>query len=69
MRSLARLRENIAHRAAERRARKGLSRLLHAEEHLLRDMGITRDDVISALSQPADVEAGELLNRQTGRST
>ena len=56
-----------AHRA-ELAARRDLTDLLCIDDHLLRDMGLTRDDIWQAVNLPADEDAGETLNRTTGRS-
>ena len=49
-------------------ARRDLTDLLSLDDHLLRDMGLTRDDIWQAVNLPADEDAGETLNRTTGRS-
>ena len=55
-------------RRAEKRSRREIAALLQYEDFRLRDMGLTRDQVRAALRQPPEVDAGELLNRSTGRA-
>lgn len=43
--------------------RRRLAPLLHLDDHMLRDMGITRDDVLRARSLPLSRDAGEELHR------
>ena len=57
-----------AHRA-EIAARRDLTDLLSLDDHLLRDMGLTRDDIWQAVNLPPDADAGETLNRAAGRSS
>ena len=50
-------------------ARRDLTDLLSLDDHLLRDMGLTRDDIWQAVNLPPDADAGETLNRAAGRSS
>ncbi|MDJ0614877.1 MAG: DUF1127 domain-containing protein [Rhizobiaceae bacterium] len=45
----------------EEKKRDELRSLLKFEDHQLRDMGISRDDVKSALMQPLDVNSGHKM--------
>ena len=58
-----------AARRAEIAARRDLTDLLSLDDHLLRDMGLTRDDIWQAVNLPPDADAGETLNRAAGRSS
>lgn len=43
--------------------RRKLAPLLYLDDHMLRDMGITREDVLRARNLPLSRDAGEELNR------
>ena len=50
-------------RMAQWFARRQMATLLVMDDHALRDMGITREDVHHARQLPLSVDAGEALNR------
>ena len=49
------------------RARRGLARLEEADDHLLDDIGVTREDVVSALRLPLDCDPVAEIYRRAGR--
>ena len=57
--------ERIARRALRRKARRELKSLLRQDDYLLRDVGLTRDQVQRALEAPASRDAAEELHRLT----
>ena len=58
---------SFADRGIDKRMRREIAEMAKLGDHLLRDMGVTREDVRWAASQPLDVDAGQLLNRLARR--
>ena len=59
----------ITHRSQERRNRTELSALLKLDDAMLRDLGVTRDQVTFVLGQPIGTDASAMLNRDSRRSS
>lgn len=56
-------------RWSEWRSRRGLNDIAKLSDDMLRDIGVSRDDIRWASSQPLDVDAAEMLNRLARRAT
>ncbi len=56
--SLRRLRDKLRARRQARRDRIGYRQMLELDPHLLKDMGLTRADVVWAMHQPDEAEIG-----------
>ncbi len=57
------LSNKLTARIAARRQRRQLKSLSHLDDHVLRDIGLTRGDVARTLSQPLSVDAHTELHR------
>lgn len=57
------LSNKLTARIRARRQRKSLATLNELDEHLLRDVGLTREDVSRTLAQPLSVDATTELHR------
>ncbi len=57
--------DGIAKRARRAGQRKHLRRLLKLEDHLLRDIGLTRDQVLRTLESSHSVDAATELQRMS----
>lgn len=55
-------------RRKERRSRRQVARLMTFSDQMLRDLGVTREDIRWAAGRPMTVDAGELLNRIARRA-
>lgn len=60
---LVELSNKLTARLAARRQRRALATLNELDDHLLRDAGLTRQDVSQVLSQPLSVDATTELHR------
>ena len=50
-------------RIGERRARKGISQMLDLDDHMLRDVGLTRNEIHRATHMPLSFDAATELHR------
>ena len=55
--------DTLAKRASRFGQRKHLRRLLKLDDHLLRDIGVTRDQVLRTLEAPSSEDAATSLQR------
>lgn len=62
-RVLGRLLRIVTIRVTEKKNRKGLSALTDLDDRMLRDLGVTRDEVRWAIQQPLGIDAGAELTR------
>ncbi len=59
----------LEHNLIEEKKRDEVRSLLWLDDHQLRDMGISRDDVKAALMQPLDKNSGRILTNARKRVT
>lgn len=67
--TLARLVDRFRTRQQQRRDRAGFSVMLKLEDHILADIGVTRDSVEWADRLPVDKDAGCELAKTAGRKS
>lgn len=60
---IADLSRRLSERLRQRRDRRALRRITDLDDHLLRDIGVTRAEVELALSAPLTLDAGTELRR------
>ncbi len=56
---------SLAERIRQYRRRRGFKRLLDLDDHMLRDIGVTRAEVEIAANLPLSVDAGQELRRMS----
>ena len=62
---LQRLANALKSRAEERSRRRRMTRLRALDDHMLKDIGVTRGEVDIALSSPWDRNASDMLTRMS----